>query len=498
MSAVDVKYRDLAKEFLTKLHLFYFKDRSPYAILSEKLKHAVYGLPWECMDANNRKVVAFFLMNVQEPVHIKALGVANVGVTSMAALSSEDLVKNNVEARPARVAGGITAPTDYLYVKLLRMSLRIIASWPHKELGEKDPVILNTFLKYFYLAATSACQFGSYLYLRTYNDELTMMEAGHSYLMIMMTFIDITAPVLMRYLPLTIVCTQQLIQLSVIFELIGTESEKLLNAVYSVPWECMDTSTRKFVSFFLMNVREPIHVKALGIANVGVTTMAASRILMLTFSKEYRKVCKEFLTKVHLFYFKDNSEYAMKSEKILSAVYSIPWECMDTSNRKFVSFFLMNVREPIHVKALGIANVGVMTMAATAPALMRYLPLTIILTQQLIQLSVIFELIGSESEKVLNAVYSVPWECMDPKTRKMLAFFLMNVRKPIHVKALGVANVGVTSMAAAPAERYAPHARVWFCSGGELPLHADRRPALTVAGDRPLISDARSVACCGS
>ncbi|KAF9824557.1 hypothetical protein SFRURICE_004014 [Spodoptera frugiperda] len=39
----------------------------------------------------------------------------------------------------------------------------------------------------------------------------------------------------------------------------------------------------------------------------------------------------------------------------------------------------------------------------------------------------------------------------------------------------------------------APHERVWFWSGGELPLLAVRRPALTVAGDRPAIPDARSV-----
>ncbi|KAF9800605.1 hypothetical protein SFRURICE_015451 [Spodoptera frugiperda] len=45
----------------------------------------------------------------------------------------------------------------------------------------------------------------------------------------------------------------------------------------------------------------------------------------------------------------------------------------------------------------------------------------------------------------------------------------------------------------ARAERDAPHARVWFCSGGELPLLAVRRPALTVAGDRPAIPYARSV-----
>uniref|UniRef100_A0A2H1V719 SFRICE_015655 n=1 Tax=Spodoptera frugiperda TaxID=7108 RepID=A0A2H1V719_SPOFR len=41
-------------------------------------------------------------------------------------------------------------------------------------------------------------------------------------------------------------------------------------------------------------------------------------------------------------------------------------------------------------------------------------------------------------------------------------------------------------------ERDAPHARVWFWSGGELPLIAVLRPALTVAGDRPAIPDARN------
>ncbi|KAF9815314.1 hypothetical protein SFRURICE_011466 [Spodoptera frugiperda] len=42
---------------------------------------------------------------------------------------------------------------------------------------------------------------------------------------------------------------------------------------------------------------------------------------------------------------------------------------------------------------------------------------------------------------------------------------------------------GITSRNAR-AERDAPHARVWIWSGGELPLLAVRRPALTVAGDR--------------
>ncbi|KAF9812080.1 hypothetical protein SFRURICE_021437 [Spodoptera frugiperda] len=47
--------------------------------------------------------------------------------------------------------------------------------------------------------------------------------------------------------------------------------------------------------------------------------------------------------------------------------------------------------------------------------------------------------------------------------------------------------------ALARTERDAPHARVWFWSGGELPLLTVRRPALTMAGDRFAILDAWSV-----
>uniref|UniRef100_A0AAU6ND99 Odorant receptor n=1 Tax=Mythimna loreyi TaxID=667449 RepID=A0AAU6ND99_9NEOP len=85
---------------------------------------------------------------------------------------------------------------------------------------------------------------------------------------------QMTAEALMRYLPLSVILFQQLIQLSVIFELIGSTSEKLKDAVYGVPWQYMDTKNRRIVTIFLYYVQEPIHVKALGVINVGVTTMA--------------------------------------------------------------------------------------------------------------------------------------------------------------------------------------------------------------------------------
>ncbi|XP_063383377.1 uncharacterized protein LOC134669639 [Cydia fagiglandana] len=81
-------------------------------------------------------------------------------------------------------------------------------------------------------------------------------------------------------------------------------------------------------------------------------------------------------------------------------------------------------------------------------ALGNYGPLTVVLFQQLIQISVTFELLGSQSEKLIDAVYGLPWECMDMKNRKLVLFFLQNVQEPINLKACGMVPVGVQTMAA--------------------------------------------------
>nr|WCF43337.1 chemosensory receptor OR11 [Spodoptera frugiperda] len=93
---------------------------------------------------------------------------------------------------------------------------------------------------------------------------------------------QMTAAALSRYLPLTIIMFGELVLLSIIFETIGTMSEKLKDAVYKMPWEYMDTKNRRTVLIFLIKVQEPIHVKAGGLVDVGVTTMAS--ILKTSFS----------------------------------------------------------------------------------------------------------------------------------------------------------------------------------------------------------------------
>nr|AOG12903.1 odorant receptor [Eogystia hippophaecolus] len=81
-------------------------------------------------------------------------------------------------------------------------------------------------------------------------------------------------------------------------------------------------------------------------------------------------------------------------------------------------------------------------------ALLSYGPLTFFVFQELIQLSVVFELIGATSDDLIDAVYSVPWECMDTKNRKILYTIMIKSQMTTKFKAMGMVDVGVKTMAA--------------------------------------------------
>ncbi|XP_047532222.1 uncharacterized protein LOC125067605 [Vanessa atalanta] len=80
-------------------------------------------------------------------------------------------------------------------------------------------------------------------------------------------------------------------------------------------------------------------------------------------------------------------------------------------------------------------------------AIVSYGILTAILLQQLVQISAIFEIIGSQSETLKNTIYNLPWEYMDVENRKIVLIFLNNSQKPITLKAMGMIYVGVQTMA---------------------------------------------------
>ncbi|XP_035442856.2 uncharacterized protein LOC118271080 [Spodoptera frugiperda] len=403
---------------------------------------------------------------------------------------------------------GINSPKDYLYIKILRFNLRIIGSWPQKELGEKEPVALNTFLKYFYLLVTIGCQYGSTMYLRAYNSELTFLEAGHTYLMILMTFIDISRITmltfsqeyrkvskefltkihlfyfkdsseyamktykqvhLMSHLFTLCLLSQMLFGLSC-FNLIpmynnyvagryrsgGTQNSTFEHSLYfKYPFDTLTDIKGYLLSNIINWLLSYLCATWFCMFDLFLSLMVFNiwghlKMLIHTLNN-FPKPRSDTSCLIEGGMTISSAKY---SEEELVEVFKRLKQCVD-SHRLIVNFTnnVSDVFGPmlfcyyIYHQTSGCLLL-LECSQMTAPALMRYLPLTLMSTQQLIQLSVIFELVGSESEKILSAVYSIPWECMDTSNRRLVSFFLMNVREPIHVKALGIANVGVMSMAA--------------------------------------------------
>ncbi|CAG9122761.1 unnamed protein product [Plutella xylostella] len=54
------------------------------------------------------------------------------------------------------------------------------------------------------------------------------------------------------------------------------------------------------------------------------------------------------------------------SEQLIDAVYGMPWESMNVSNRKCLKLFLSRVQDPIRVTTMGVVPVGVQTMGAVS------------------------------------------------------------------------------------------------------------------------------------
>ncbi|XP_060810570.1 uncharacterized protein LOC106143623 [Amyelois transitella] len=79
-------------------------------------------------------------------------------------------------------------------------------------------------------------------------------------------------------------------------------------------------------------------------------------------------------------------------------------------------------------------------------SLISFIPLTIALIELLVRMSIVFEVIKSMSDPLMQAAYGVPWECMDVKNRKLLLLLLKQTQLPMGLKAMGIVDVGIQTM----------------------------------------------------
>nr|AGI96751.1 olfactory receptor 16 [Spodoptera litura] len=403
---------------------------------------------------------------------------------------------------------GISSPSEYIYIKIVRFMLVIVGSWPRREIGEPEPRYQTIMLNSLFFCVVNAALFGSISYVYMHTSELSFLEIGHMYIVILMSGIDMsrvfTLTLSQKYRDLAkefltkihlfyfkdhspyamlthkkvhLIChlfslcllSQMLTGLS-LFNLIpmytnyssgryasgGTQNSTFEHSLYfPYPFNTSTDFNGYVVACILHWLLSYLCSTWFCMFDLFLSIMVFHlwghfKILINSlnnFPKPSAETHCELERGINI-----NAEKYSKEE--LVEVSQKLKECIDY-HREIIQF--TNAMSDVFGPMLFCYYVFHQTSGCllllecsqmTAQALIRYVPLTIILTQQLIQLSVIFELVGSESEKLKDAVYGVPWECMDASNRKVVAFFLMNVQEPVHIKALGIANVGVTSMAA--------------------------------------------------
>nr|ARO76414.1 odorant receptor 8 [Conogethes punctiferalis] len=102
-----------------------------------------------------------------------------------------------------------------------------------------------------------------------------------------------TTDALLRYFPMTLIMFQQVIQLSIIFELLGSMTDKLVDAAYCLPWEQMSTSNQRVVYILLRQTQLPLNLRALDMVDVGVQTMTSILKTSFSYFVMLRTVTKE-------------------------------------------------------------------------------------------------------------------------------------------------------------------------------------------------------------
>ncbi|XP_061726625.1 putative odorant receptor 59c [Cydia pomonella] len=307
LTARTSKYQEIIKDYLLDFHLFYFKGRSPYAEKVHVQIHIISGMftiyvmwqmfigvslfifmPWfnnynRGMFSENRPQNSTFEHSVYyylpEAVYTTEKGhwmlfIFNIPISYVTTIGlcvfdlllilivfqiwgHLRILKHNLQNIPL-------PENSIMYSVEENNNIRMLL---------KENISHHNFIIKFVDRCSDAFSeylFGFYLFMQ-FITCILLLEVT-----------SFTADSLAKYGPLTIGMHQQLIQVSILFEMLNTKSEQLVDAVYAIPWEHMDTKNRRTVLFFLHRIQSPVSLKAAKVVPVGVNTMSA--VLKTTFS----------------------------------------------------------------------------------------------------------------------------------------------------------------------------------------------------------------------
>ncbi|KAI8423858.1 hypothetical protein MSG28_012863 [Choristoneura fumiferana] len=331
---------------------------------------------------------------------------------------------------------------DMRYMKRIRLTLRCIGGWPNHMFEDVPASKLSVISRYGYtcLLCTLCCFaiVAQITYLRKNMETLKFIDLGQTYLTILMSFV---------YL-----------------------GESLVDAVYQVPWECMDTGNRRTVLILLQIVQQTLSVKACGMVPVGVQTMLA------TYNR-VNKLCEmaTIIQHIQLFtsalMFNIGPIYSNYKSGMFSSDEPVNANKMDVFDMRYMKRIRLTLRciggWPNHMfedvpasKLSVISRYGYTCLLCTLCCFAIVAQITYLrknmetlkfidLGQTYLTILMSFVYLG---ESLVDAVYQVPWECMDTGNRRTVLILLQIVQQTLSVKACGMVPVGVQTMLACMAK----------------------------------------------
>ncbi|CAK1581020.1 unnamed protein product [Parnassius mnemosyne] len=396
------------------------------------------------------------------------------------------------------------SPLDLQYIKQVIFSLSVIDSWPHKEMNSKNPIPFtnNKFLFVLILIVWTA----ELIYIRNNIGVLSFLIMGHTYITALLAInclLRITLPwtKMYRYLIVDFIHKIHLYHYKNKSDFAGKMFTKIHN---------ISSYFSKFLHYqiyfgvILFNVTPLVHNARAGLffnnSTVNITAdYELSIYYEIPFDIESSVIGYVFVFIFNFFFSLITTSIMCVDELFISLIIIHIWGHLKILENNLIhfprpkTFFAIDSLhiqcafytkdESIMVKELliehiihhrMIANFISRTTEVFGPTLClyyvfqqisecivlcecstmdtevmgKYIVLAIVLFQQLIQISVVFEKMCSMGKNITDAVYGLPWECMNVENQKLVLFFLQNVQVPINIKALNMVTIGVQTMAA--------------------------------------------------
>ncbi|XP_063391535.1 uncharacterized protein LOC134677038 isoform X2 [Cydia fagiglandana] len=300
--ARTMKYQETIKDYLLEFHLFYFKNRSPYAAKVHTQIHTISGMfSFYVICQMAHGVLLFVLMPWYNNFKNGMFGKnrpENSTFENSAYYYLPDACYTTLKGYWILFA--FNSFTSYivtigLFEFDLLISLMVFQIWGHLKIlrhnllnmpppenskngmySVEENIKIRALLKEIYehhnliIKFVNRCSNAFSEYLFTFYLFMQFITC-----ILLLEVSSFTADALAKYGPLTIGMHQQLIQVSILFEMLNTKSNQLIDAIYAIPWEHMDTRNRKTVLFLIRRIQKPVSLKAGGMVPVGVNTMMA-------------------------------------------------------------------------------------------------------------------------------------------------------------------------------------------------------------------------------